>query len=259
MAGNECILQALYEEDTLDDIDEDVDMIDADTDEAEPVIPLAESTGSLNEDGKTDKQEPQGFKNFKSKEKKKKKKKKKRVASNGVTDINRFVTDTCRHLKERKSYLVWNAVGCLGVSAMRELVKEVDTIQNCGGQLTADGKRSRNGGGILWNILKTREPNAYKEIMKKGKEFEKQFRQQYTRGGPKENIERCPVSVANASDGASHKMSSGTQTALDSQPQESEQTNGEGVRVSILNRIRVPVTYDDDLLVGDDKENAAQS
>ncbi|GJX68531.1 nodulation receptor kinase [Tanacetum coccineum] len=32
-----------------------------------------------------------------------------------VTDINRFVLDTCRHLKEKKSYLVWTAVGCLGV------------------------------------------------------------------------------------------------------------------------------------------------
>ncbi|KAG9448549.1 hypothetical protein H6P81_008514 [Aristolochia fimbriata] len=196
MAGSESILPGLlFEEETLDDIDEDVDMLDAEIDEPEPVIPQAESMGSLNEDGITDKQEPRGVKNLKWKEKRKKKKKKKRVSSNTVTDINRFVSDTCRHLKERKSYLIWNAVGCLGISAMRELVKEVDTIQNCGGQLTADGKRSRNGGGILWNILKTREPNTYKEIMKKGREFEKQFRQQYTRGGPKENREHCPVTV----------------------------------------------------------------
>ncbi|GJZ08451.1 putative serine/threonine-protein kinase isoform X2 [Tanacetum coccineum] len=30
-------------------------------------------------------------------------------------DINRFVLDTCRHLKEKKSYLASTVVGCLGV------------------------------------------------------------------------------------------------------------------------------------------------
>lgn len=49
---------------------------------------------------------------------------------------------------------------------------QVDAIQACGGQKTADGKRYRTGGGILWGILKLRDPNAYKEIMKKGNEFE---------------------------------------------------------------------------------------
>lgn len=49
---------------------------------------------------------------------------------------------------------------------------QVDVIQRCGGQMTADGSRLRNGGGILWNILKTREPKAYKEIMAKGRDFE---------------------------------------------------------------------------------------
>lgn len=38
--------------------------------------------------------------------------------------------------------------------------------------MTADGKRSRTGGGVLWNILKAREPKAYKEIMAKGRELE---------------------------------------------------------------------------------------
>jgi phosphorylated adapter RNA export protein len=38
--------------------------------------------------------------------------------------------------------------------------------------MTADGKRFRSGGGVLWNIIKVREPNAYKEIMKKAREFE---------------------------------------------------------------------------------------
>lgn len=49
---------------------------------------------------------------------------------------------------------------------------QVDAIQTCGGQKTADGRRHRTGGGILWNIIKVREPNAYKEIMEKAKEFE---------------------------------------------------------------------------------------
>lgn len=37
----------------------------------------------------------------------------------------RFVLDTCRRLKEKKSYLMWTAVGCLGVAALSDLVKEV--------------------------------------------------------------------------------------------------------------------------------------
>lgn len=37
----------------------------------------------------------------------------------------RFVLDTCRRLKEKKSYMVYTAVGCLGVSALSDLVKEV--------------------------------------------------------------------------------------------------------------------------------------
>nr|GMD78697.1 phosphorylated adapter RNA export protein [Ipomoea batatas] len=92
-----------------------------------------------------------------------------------ITDINRFVTNVCKRLREKKSYLVWNAVACLGVSALSDLVKEVEAIQACGGQKTADGRRFRIGGGILWNIIKAREPNAYKEIMKRGKEFEVGF------------------------------------------------------------------------------------
>lgn len=51
---------------------------------------------------------------------------------------------------------------------------QVDVIQGCGGQLTADAQRFRTGGGVLWNILKKREPNAYKEIMARGREFEVQ-------------------------------------------------------------------------------------
>ena len=49
---------------------------------------------------------------------------------------------------------------------------QVDAIQSCGGQKTADGRSHKTGGGVLWSILKARDPNAFKEIMKKGKEFE---------------------------------------------------------------------------------------
>lgn len=51
----------------------------------------------------------------------------------------------------------------------------MEAIQKCGGQTIADGSRFRTGGGILWNILKSREPKAYKEIMTKGKELEVHF------------------------------------------------------------------------------------
>jgi phosphorylated adapter RNA export protein len=98
--------------------------------------------------------------------------------SNGIHNINRFVINTCKYLREPKSYLVWEAVKKLGFSAVEELVKQVDTIESRGGQMTADGKRRRTAGGILWNILKSREPEAYKEIMLKGKEFEKQLRKE---------------------------------------------------------------------------------
>lgn len=46
------------------------------------------------------------------------------------------------------------------------------TIECHGGQMTADGKRRRTPGGILWNILKLKEPEAFKEIMLKAKDFE---------------------------------------------------------------------------------------
>lgn len=49
----------------------------------------------------------------------------------------------------------------------------MDAIQSCGGQMTPDGRRFRTGGGILLNTMKTREPVAYIEIMKRAKEFER--------------------------------------------------------------------------------------
>ncbi|OMO86617.1 hypothetical protein COLO4_21028 [Corchorus olitorius] len=160
--------------------------------------------------------------------------------------------DTCRRLKEKKSYMVYTAVGCLGASAMSDIVREVDAIQSCGGQMTADGRRCRTGGGVLWNIIKTREPAAYREIMKKAKEFEKQFKQQNIRQAPAQNKE-------SSSQGTASALTSGSSASVptDSQliPQDSEeQFSAEGTRKSVHERIRVPVSYDD-LLGEDPKED----
>nr|GMD45949.1 phosphorylated adapter RNA export protein [Ipomoea batatas] len=79
-----------------------------------------------------------------------------------IKDMSSFVTTMCKRLGERKAYLVWDAVVCLGVSGVRDLVKE---------------KR------VFWNIIKVRKPNAYKEITKRALEFEmdryKQIRKRF--------------------------------------------------------------------------------
>lgn len=51
--------------------------------------------------------------------------KKKGLNCNKSCAFFRFVLDTCRRLKEKKSYMVYTAVGCLGVSALSDLIKEV--------------------------------------------------------------------------------------------------------------------------------------
>ncbi|PQQ09620.1 uncharacterized protein Pyn_01247 [Prunus yedoensis var. nudiflora] len=68
-------------------------------------------------------QERQG-KNQKRRGKKKRNRRRNNAPGINVTDIDRFVIDTCRRLKEKKSYLVYTAVGCLGVLALNDLVKE---------------------------------------------------------------------------------------------------------------------------------------
>ncbi|XP_031102390.1 uncharacterized protein LOC116006233 [Ipomoea triloba] len=188
----------------------------------------------------------------KNKNRRKNRKKRKNKGNKGtqgpnITDINRFVTSVCKRLKEKKSYLVWNAVACLGVSALSDLVKEVEAIQACGGQKTADGRRFRIGGGILWKVIKAREPNAYKDIMKRGKEFEKQLKQvpkmplikREAKGATSQNTRGTVTDklLANASDGSSLPSN----MVCDSQE---ESTSGPE-RQSVYNRIRMPVSYDD--------------
>ncbi|KAK9102230.1 hypothetical protein Sjap_019484 [Stephania japonica] len=282
------ILDALFD----GEIGDDVDMADTD----------AIEEGEIEEDNQciqftepTDVDSNMSERKMRRRRAKKKKNKKKKSGSvSSVDNINRFVIDTCRQLKERKSYLIWNAVGCLGVSAVRDLVKEiqrhglpkiwlwigrrchvddgedeglsnsstaeshflsnfsyygaasygwVDAIQACGGQMTADG-HPRNGGGILWNILKTREPKAFKEIMLKGKEFEKQFRQPNARRGSDENNKVLP-SEKMVQAPVDHIKTEVSDELMSQTLDDSAQRNSDAKRISVLKRIRVPVAYDD--------------
>ncbi|KAH7686432.1 phosphorylated adapter RNA export protein [Dioscorea alata] len=258
MAESESVLDAIFEDDgdageTLDDYgdDNDVDMVDA-----APLEAVASQLPSHGGDGSNKDVSGSGIGGKSQRRRANKKKNKKRRNSGlapNITDINRFVIDTCRRLKEKKSYLIWNAVGCLGVSAVSELVKEVEAVQRCGGQKTADGKRFRMGGGILWNILKTREPNVYKEIMAKGKEFEKQFRQPKRAQkveDKEEGISECRTQAS--IDGAGEVLNySEPKPKAQDKPEASKPSNG---RISALDRIRVPIVYDDLLEEGEIQE-----
>uniref|UniRef100_A0A803NP26 Phosphorylated adapter RNA export protein n=1 Tax=Cannabis sativa TaxID=3483 RepID=A0A803NP26_CANSA len=161
MEGVESILDTLHEEDDI--FEDDVEMVDVE--EGELVEQNSHNHLDQSQTNETNQDSQSKTAGLRANKKKNKLKE------------GRFVLDTCRRLKEKKSYMVYTAVGCLGVSALCDLIKEVEAVQACGGQMTSDGRRYRTGGGILWSILKTREPKAYKEIMNKAKEFEKQFKQ----------------------------------------------------------------------------------
>lgn len=243
MASSENILESILEEEE-EEIFEDVDMIDAEAiEDGEIISPDDDKQQQQHCIESSDKQE-----NPKAKPKRKKKNKRRRKPKTvtTITDVNRFVIDTCRRLKEKKQYLLWNAVGTLGVAAVSDIVKEVDAIQACGGQMTADGKRHRYGGGILWNILKTREPNAYKEIMTKGKEFERSFRRPNSRKGTIKPKDTAPSEIIGGA--PSGQIEDET---LHPSEHTSEASIYHGRRVSALDRLRVPVSYAD-LLTGDE-------
>ncbi|CAD6233214.1 unnamed protein product [Miscanthus lutarioriparius] len=195
--------------------------------------------------------------------KKKRRKKRNKGRQDGtptnIADINRFVLNTCKRLKEKKSYLVWNAVGCLGVTAVSDLVREVEAIQKCGGQTIADGSRFRTGGGILWNILKSREPKAYKEIMAKGKELEKQFR--YTK---RPHISRNEDASSQGSALIDDEIESQEQKEMLDDPEqlddvETPASDNKAQRKPLADRIRVPVGYDDLFEEGEIHEGEPQS
>ncbi|XP_071705070.1 uncharacterized protein [Rutidosis leptorrhynchoides] len=232
MEREESVLDSIFDE-------EDVDMVDVEEGELIDSNDKAELAQSSNVDAVI--QEPQSRNKRPKKKKKKNKKKKCDSGGSDVTDINRFVLDTCRRLKERKPYLMWTAVGCLGVAALSDLVKEVDAIQACGGQKTADGSRYKFGGGILWSILKARDPNAFKEIMKKGREFEKQFKRP---GLSKTSNQNSQPSSETESVHAPVAELSGKDVV------EERQTHKRPVH----ERIRVPVSYEDLVEVEDPKD-----
>eukprot|EP00268_Persea_americana_P059706 TRINITY_DN7364_c0_g2_i3.p1 TRINITY_DN7364_c0_g2~~TRINITY_DN7364_c0_g2_i3.p1 ORF type:complete len:131 (-),score=26.59 TRINITY_DN7364_c0_g2_i3:2589-2981(-) len=121
------VLEAIFDDETLD---QDAEMLDAETleeDDGQPIL-LVESTQTNGGDGDSAAKQESLGRSSKRRANRKKRRNKKKGSVDNVTDINRFVIDTCRHLKEKKSYLIWNAVGCLGISAVRDLIKEVPHI-----------------------------------------------------------------------------------------------------------------------------------
>ncbi|CAL0332731.1 unnamed protein product [Lupinus luteus] len=248
MNVEENILESILEDNNVDDFDEDVEMIDIEEGE------LVEEHDSVNVSEQTSVTAEGDHKKSESKNRKrranKKKNRRKRNGSgpNVAINIDRFVLDTCRRLKEKKSYMVYTAVGCLGLSALSDIIKEVDAIQACGGQKTADDKRFRTGGGVLWNIIKVREPQAFKEIMKKAKEFEKQFRHPNVKQPPMQKKEDDSPGVPfTFVDGNKGNVSDNSFPESQKQDQ-SELSCSEEKRVSVHDRLRTPVSYDDDLL-----------
>lgn len=260
MDEGESILGVIYEdsEDNLED-GEDVEMLDVE--EGELVEHNLSSQTNVEQSSSGDVSagnQGSQSKNRRRRANKKTNKKKRSGPGPNVTDVNRFVSDTCKRLKEKKSYMVYTAVGCLGIPALSDLVKEVEAIQACGGQMTADSRRFRTGGGVLWNIIKARAPGAYKEIMKKTKEFEKQFRQQNNRQVPEQNNQHAPEQIKEAStqrtvgartDGTSVSILGGGSQSV---PQDGK-SGAEGKPKSVHDRIRVPVSYDD--LLAEDPKN----
>ncbi|KAL5221496.1 hypothetical protein ABZP36_026209 [Zizania latifolia] len=270
MEGGDSVLDAVLDEETLDFDDDDVEMADADDAMAEagkdPVsITATASAGGGGGDGAVGQPEQRGQARKNKKKKKKSGRNKNKGRPDGppkIADINRFVLDTCKRLKEKKSYLVWNAVGCLGVSAVSDLVREVEAIQKCGGQTIADGSRFRTGGGILWNILKSREPKAYKEIMAKGRELEKQFR--YTKAKPQMSRNEDASSQGSAlidEDIEVHgekEVSDDPERLVDAERSPPESDN-KTERKPVADRIRVPVAYDDLFEEGEIHEGEQQN
>ncbi|MED6130740.1 hypothetical protein PIB30_003316 [Stylosanthes scabra] len=252
MEGGENIPDIIHNED-------DVEMVDVEEGELVEEPDSRNSLGQSQAQGTNETNEDSHNKDHRLRPKRKRNKRKRKASgSNKAVDINRFVIDVCRRLKEKKQYMVYTAVGCLGVSALSDLVKEVDAIQACGGQKTADGSRFRTGGGILWNIIKVREPKVYKEIMKKVKEFEKQFRQPYVKQPPvpkrEVSSQGANLPFAGRDEG---NVSGSASPASQMQDQHEPAATSEAKPIPVIHdRLRIPVSYDDDLL-GEDSEKDA--
>ncbi|KAG2271244.1 hypothetical protein Bca52824_065799 [Brassica carinata] len=252
MEGEESVLDAIYEDEDGFETMEDVDMVDVEEGEIAGDHDLHSGEGQNGGmDGDKDKDgilgnkdgQNQPNKNTRKKNKKKKKRRNGPVMGKPM-DLDRFVRDTCRRLKEKKSYMVYTAVGCLGIPALSDLVNEVEAIETCGGQVTADGSRKRSGGGVLWNIIKARQPASYREIMKKTRDFEKQFRYPNTRPklGPKKDEGSSSEGLASANASSDEALI----PDMCAMPvAEQTESNPQKERKSVHERIRVPVSYDD--------------
>ncbi|KAL3650220.1 hypothetical protein CASFOL_006623 [Castilleja foliolosa] len=249
MEGGESLLDTLFDDESVN-ADRDVDMLDVEEGELIELISKAEIGDSFDVDGNQVNQESKRKKSRRNK--KKNKRKRGNTIGPNVTNVSRFVRDACKRLKERKHYLMWTAVGCLGISALSDFVKEVDAIQACGGQKTADGARFRYGGGILWNIIKARDPNAYKEIMTKGREFEKQLKRSVhdDKQGLKQQFEASSQSVNEVK---CNSPEDGLELRTNGES-ELEKLSVVQRRASVHDRIRVPVSYDDLLDQEDPKD-----
>ncbi|KAJ0264566.1 Uncharacterized protein HA466_0028960 [Hirschfeldia incana] len=252
MEGEESVLDAIYEEEDGFDTMEDVDMVDVE--EGEIVVEEHElhsgnghngvGDGDKDKEGILGKKDGQNQQNKNKRKKNKKKKRRNGPVMGKPMDLDRFVRDTCRRLKEKKSYMVYTAVGCLGIPALSDLVNEVEAIEKCGGQVTADGSRKRSGGGVLWNIIKARQPASYREIMKKTMEFEKQFRYPNTR--PKLGPKRDEGSSSEGFASANASSDEALVIEMCAMPvAEQTESNPQKERKSVHERIRVPVSYDD--------------
>lgn len=92
-----------------------------------------------------------------------------------VIDIGRLCRELCQTLKEPKLPLMRRALDTLGVSAVEDLLQDVDKVEISGGQMTADGDRRRTPGGVFWNLLKQRATKEeYDHIFETEKELQKQ-------------------------------------------------------------------------------------
>ncbi|KAH9622283.1 hypothetical protein KSS87_009929, partial [Heliosperma pusillum] len=95
---------------------------------------------------------------------KKKKKMGRRIAK---FNVNSYVLEVCKQIKEKNLFLVYATIDLIGKCAFEQLIDQVRAIQASGGQQTYAGDRHKTGGGILWSLLKRQNQVAYREVMQK--------------------------------------------------------------------------------------------